>query len=568
MRDLPMPGSPESSTTRPSPALGLIPTAQQQLDLLLPANERGQRARAPRLEPADAGRLAAHLPRLHRLRQPLHLVGTERAAVEHPPHQPPRAGRDNDLARRRHGLQPRRQVRRLADRNTLPCVAGPRLLADDNEPGGDADARLKGHAGRGLQRADRVEDGKAGAHGLLGVMLMSGRVAEIDEHAIAQVLGDKSVKSRHHIGDHLVEGGDQIVHVLGVKTCRKRHRADHIANHDRQLSPLGAARADRHRRRCRIAPRCGALGVGLLLGVPANGPRRNRRPVGLRQRGLGDLLDSGRSARRLCAAKLGDERPGCRIGLRVQLALEQRNEVLVVLERFGLASRGGQRLYDQPMGVLAHVVEREARWPAFRACSARPAASSCSPSRTRAPRASSSSLSRSPVSHSFQALFADGNVVDQPAPVEIGCRTQRIAAALTDQGLEPADIASDGRRIERYDLAVALESVLAEHLAQPGEGLAQVLLGLRVEVGAPQQGRQPLTRLRLGRRAGQIGQQARKLLARQVDNAIRSGQLEASQQRKTKPWGRRAVHWRTRDSHSDALPGSAFYALLRRADEK
>ena len=221
MRDLPMPGSPESSTTRPSPSLGLIPTAQQQLDLLLPANERGQRARAPRLEPADAGRLAAHLPRLHRLRQSLHLDGTERAAVEHPPHQPPRAGRDHDLAGRCRGLQLRRQVWRLADRNMLPCVAGPQLLADDNQPGGDADARPKGHVGSGLQRADRVEDGEAGAHGLLGVMLMSRRVAEIDEHAIAQVLGDKSVKSRHHIGDHFVEGGDQIAHVLGVKVVPK-----------------------------------------------------------------------------------------------------------------------------------------------------------------------------------------------------------------------------------------------------------------------------------------------------------------------------------------------------------
>src|SRR5207247_243022 len=40
--------------------LGLIPTAQQQIDLFLPADERGQRAFAPRLEPADTGRLAAH----------------------------------------------------------------------------------------------------------------------------------------------------------------------------------------------------------------------------------------------------------------------------------------------------------------------------------------------------------------------------------------------------------------------------------------------------------------------------------------------------------------------------
>ncbi len=48
--------------------LGLIPTAEQQRDLLLPPNERGQCARMQRLKPADYGRLAMHLPCLHRLR--------------------------------------------------------------------------------------------------------------------------------------------------------------------------------------------------------------------------------------------------------------------------------------------------------------------------------------------------------------------------------------------------------------------------------------------------------------------------------------------------------------------
>ena len=61
-------------------------------------------------------------------------------------------------------------------------------------------------------------------------------------------------------------------------------------------------------------------------------------------------------------------------------------------------------------------------------------------------------------------------------------------------------------------------------------GLAQVLFGLKVEVGAPQQGRQRLAPLRPGCCTGQIGQQARKFLARQVDDATRPGQLEASQQ--------------------------------------
>src|SRR5260370_32944585 len=102
-----------------------------------------------------------------------------------------------------------------------------------------------------------------------------------------------------------------------------------MAGQDRKLSPLGAARANRRRSRWVIVPCC------LVLG----------------KRGLGDLY-SGRSARRLRSAKLADERPGCRIGLRVQLAFEQRNKVLIVLERFGLASRGGQRLYDQPMGLV------------------------------------------------------------------------------------------------------------------------------------------------------------------------------------------------------------------------
>ena len=79
---------------------GLIPTAEQQVDLLLPADQWRQRALAPRLEAADSGRLAQHLPGFHRLRQPLRLIGIERAAIEHPPDQTARAGRDHDLARR------------------------------------------------------------------------------------------------------------------------------------------------------------------------------------------------------------------------------------------------------------------------------------------------------------------------------------------------------------------------------------------------------------------------------------------------------------------------------------
>ncbi len=106
-------------------------------------------------------------------------------------------------------------------------------------------------------------------------MLASSGVAKIDEHAIAQVLGDKSIEARNNIGDRFVEGGDEIVHVFRVEARRKRHRPDHIANHDRQLSPLGASGVDCHRRRCFIAVRCGIVGV-LVVSHIAKGQRHNR----------------------------------------------------------------------------------------------------------------------------------------------------------------------------------------------------------------------------------------------------------------------------------------------------
>ena len=50
-RDLPMPGSPDISTTRPSPVFACVPAAKQQIDFLVTPDERC-RARAQRLETA------------------------------------------------------------------------------------------------------------------------------------------------------------------------------------------------------------------------------------------------------------------------------------------------------------------------------------------------------------------------------------------------------------------------------------------------------------------------------------------------------------------------------------
>jgi hypothetical protein len=158
------------------------------------------------------------------------------------------------ISRRCHGLQLRCQVRRLADRNTLPCVAAPALLADNHQPRGYADARPRKHIDSGLRQAVRIEDRDRGAHRLLGVMFMRRGIAEINDQAIAQILRNKSIEPHHHIGNRFVEGTDLVAHVLRIE---RGPRADHIADHDRELPPLRAAGVDHLRTQCVI----GALGA-------------------------------------------------------------------------------------------------------------------------------------------------------------------------------------------------------------------------------------------------------------------------------------------------------------------
>jgi hypothetical protein len=56
-------------------------------------------------------------------------------------------------------------------------------------------------------------------------------------------------------------------------------------------------------------------------------------------------------------AQLGGDRPCARIWLHRQLALQQRSEVVIVLERVGSASAGSQRPHDQAMRVLAQAAD-------------------------------------------------------------------------------------------------------------------------------------------------------------------------------------------------------------------
>jgi hypothetical protein len=111
-------------------------------------------------------------------------------------------------------------------------------IADDHQPGGNPNTRLE-LDGFDVEATDRVDSAEPGPDRALGILLMGSRVAEIDQDAVAHVFRDKPVELGNHRGDSAVIGGDNLPQILGIEPRRKRGRVDEIAEHYRQLPPLG-----------------------------------------------------------------------------------------------------------------------------------------------------------------------------------------------------------------------------------------------------------------------------------------------------------------------------------------
>ncbi len=224
--------------------------------------------------------------------KPLISTAPEILVVEQPAGQPPRARCDHHRPRLGQRLQPRREVRRLADHRLLLRRALADQIADDDEPGGDPDPHLQPHLGRGVEPRHRLDHAERGPHRPLGVVLVGPRIAEIGEHAVAHVLGDKPAGALDDRGDAAVIGAEDRAQILRVEPRRQRRRADQIAEHHGQLPPLGLG-----------GGRCGGYGRGgQLIGsgrrqsaFAQRGDRleqlqaRTERQAERRQMGLGQL---------------------------------------------------------------------------------------------------------------------------------------------------------------------------------------------------------------------------------------------------------------------------------------
>jgi hypothetical protein len=127
---------------------------------------------------------------------------------------------DEDLVRLRQCMQTRRQVRRLADDRGLRCGSLADLVADDHGSRGDADPHREFDPGRprdhSIQLRHRIHDIETRPHRTLGLVFMGARVAEIDEDAVAHILGDKAVVAPDHGTVAALIRTDHIAQIFGV----------------------------------------------------------------------------------------------------------------------------------------------------------------------------------------------------------------------------------------------------------------------------------------------------------------------------------------------------------------
>ena len=107
----------------PLAVFDLLPSAQQQRDFLVTADQRRQARRLARLEAPFGLTLAFDPPGGKRLGEAFEPPGPELLEIEHAAEQPPRRLADDHAAGRRERLQSRREVGRLADHRLLPCAA-------------------------------------------------------------------------------------------------------------------------------------------------------------------------------------------------------------------------------------------------------------------------------------------------------------------------------------------------------------------------------------------------------------------------------------------------------------
>jgi len=83
------------------------------------------------------------------------------------------------------------------------------------------------------------DDAQPGADRALGVIFVRLGITEINQQAIAEILGDVAVKTLDHLRARGLVGAHDLPQVFGVELGREGRGAHQITEHDRELAPFG-----------------------------------------------------------------------------------------------------------------------------------------------------------------------------------------------------------------------------------------------------------------------------------------------------------------------------------------
>src|SRR6516162_5256237 len=201
----------------PFAELRLLPAPQKQVELLVAADQWCD-PRTQCFEAADDPALADHTPGTLWLGKARERLGPEILDIEQRAELSPGAVGNDQGARPRQRLQAGGEVWRLADHAPLLRGTSTDQIANDDEASGDTNP----HVQRLLcgEPADRVDDREPGASGALGIVLMRLGIAEINEHAVAHIFGDKTAKAGDRVSHTAMVGADDLAQILRIEARR------------------------------------------------------------------------------------------------------------------------------------------------------------------------------------------------------------------------------------------------------------------------------------------------------------------------------------------------------------
>ena len=116
-------------------------------------------------------------------------------------------------------------------------------LAHDHWPRMDANAHRQPHPfvllQPGIQCAHGLQDAQCRTHGALRIVFVRLRKAKVDQHAIAEILGDIAIKALDNASTGLLVCPDDLPQVFRVELAGEPGGIRQVTEHHRELAPFG-----------------------------------------------------------------------------------------------------------------------------------------------------------------------------------------------------------------------------------------------------------------------------------------------------------------------------------------